>query len=365
MPLDDYIDPEITDTGIRFLSWGENAHRLYTGSSDGVVKVWDVACPQGEVFIKDLITVDSGIMSGAFSPDFSRLVVGEVNGSVNVLEVGKDDFMVKDMERLKHVPYEEATADSEPDSAPVMEDYDSGRAIAAKLLLSKQMINVTMGGLPMRQAVQGPNYAGPFDSSVYAPYLREQALDFQYNISRTLGSQCNIPTCKDSFVKVTSEEIGDSGRSLDRIPDELRKQWKLVGSDLTVIPGKSKCANCGRPARPTDTTLAIDTDPLCERCSFACFRCGGSIRMDPATEKLVCRSCLRAWQIGALGYECVDDNGSKVLSADVPALTGFQKELDKETGAFLAWDVSFGDEMNALTDHYFSLAIDRPESPSL
>ena len=80
--------------------------------------------------------------------------------------------------------------------------------------------------------------------------------------------------------------------------------------------------------------------------------------MDPATEKLVCRSCLRAWDIGALGYECVDDNTSNLLSTDVPSLEGFQKELDKDRGGFLAWDVSFGDEMNALTDHFFSLAID-------
>ncbi|KAF2660245.1 WD40 repeat-like protein [Lophiostoma macrostomum CBS 122681] len=365
MPLDDYIDPEITDTGIRFLSWGENATRLYTGSSDGVVKVWDVARPQSEVFIKDLITVDSGIMSGAFSPDFSRLVVGEVNGSVNVLEVGKDDFMIKDMERLKHIPYEEATFESEPDSASILEDYDSGRAVATELLATGQIVNIPMGDLPMRQAVQGPNYAGPFDSSVDASYLREQALGFQYNIARTPGPQCNIPTCKDSFMKVTSEEIGDSGRSKDRIPDELRKQWKLVGSDLTVIPGKTKCATCGRPARPLDTPSATDTPPLCERCSFACFRCGGSIRMDPATDKLVCRDCLRAWDIGALGYECVDDNSSKAPLTDVPSLTGFGKEIAKDRGDFMAENVSFGDEMNALTDHYFALAIARPESPPL
>jgi hypothetical protein len=28
-------------------------------------------------------------------------------------------------------------------------------------------------------------------------------------------------------------------------------------------------------------------------------------------------------------------------------------------------EISFGDKMNALTDYYFSLAIDRPESPPL
>lgn len=39
MPLYDHLNREVTDTGVRFLSWGDNATRLYTGSSDGVVKV--------------------------------------------------------------------------------------------------------------------------------------------------------------------------------------------------------------------------------------------------------------------------------------------------------------------------------------
>ena len=39
MPLQEGIKHKITDTGVRFLSWGENATRLYSGSSDGVVKV--------------------------------------------------------------------------------------------------------------------------------------------------------------------------------------------------------------------------------------------------------------------------------------------------------------------------------------
>lgn len=360
MPLDDYQDREVTDTGVRFLSWGDNATRLYTGSSDGVVKVWDVARAQEDVFIKDLITVDSGIMSGAFSLDKDRLVVGEVNGSINVLEVGKDDYSVRDMEKLKHIPYEDPDA-SETDATV---DAESGRAVASQLLATGEIVNVPFGGLPIRQAVQGPSYAGPFDSSVDAPFLREQALEFQYSLAKTPGPQCDISSCKDSIVQITSEENGDSGRSGDRIPDELRKQRSIVPNDLAVISGKSRCTSCGCPARPTTSTTAEADEILCERCSFACFRCGGTIKVEPTTTRLVCRTCLRVWEIGALGYECIDETGCRILSTHVPTLEGYKKNI-AETNGLVETNASFGDEMNALTDYYYSLAIDRPESPPL
>jgi hypothetical protein len=48
---------------------------------------------------------------------------------------------------------------------------------------------------------------------------------------------------------------------------------------------------------------------------------------------------------------------------DVPVLKKWSKETYLEK--LEALDTSFGDEMNALTDYYFGLAIDRPESPPL
>ncbi|KAF2471390.1 WD40 repeat-like protein [Lindgomyces ingoldianus] len=367
MPLHEDLDREISDTGVRFVSWGNNATRLYTGSSDGVVKVWDVARSSEDVFIKDIMTVDSGIMSGAFSPDKSRLLIGEVNGSINVLEVGREDCSAKDTAKLKYRHYEES---DEPDSQPVVHtDADSGRAIASDLLASGEMVIANFGGLPICQAVQGPSYAGPFDHSVEAPFLREQALDFQLSLVTDPGPQCDISNCQGSgFTKVTSEEAGDSGKSGDRIPDALRQQWKAIVSDLTVIPGKTKCTQCGRPARPSDSTSgAREAESLlCERCSFACFRCGAPISIAPDTEILACGSCKRVWEIGALGYDCVQESNSKVNFSDIPQLT-FTMEKGALTKRLSGNDActTFGDEMNALTDYYHSLALDRPLSPPL
>lgn len=357
MPLDDDKSPEITDTGVRFLSWGDNATRLYSGSSDGIVKVWNVARSEEETFVKDLFTANSGIMSGKFSPDASRLVLGEVDGSINVLEVGRDDWSLKDAEPLKYFAYVgEDLQQPDQDSQP--EDTDSGIAYSADLVQSGEMMYVPMGGFPVRQAVQGPNYDGPFDKSIDAPVLREQALNFQNSLSRN-SLQCNIPLCSEGIVKVTSEETGDSGRSSDRIPDELRKQWKTIALGMRAVAGKARCTKCGRVARPSGTS---SEEQLCERCSFACFRCGAVNEIPPATETVTCQTCKRQWDIGALGYECIRERAFREedfyrMLRDEPSL---------EIGELLPDDeICFGDEMNALSDYYFSLAIDQPASPPL
>ncbi|KAF2129021.1 WD40 repeat-like protein [Dothidotthia symphoricarpi CBS 119687] len=354
MPLQDDVHHERTDTGVRFLSWGENATRLYSGSSDGVVKVWDVTRSSKDTFIRDLITTDSGIMAGSFSPDMSRLIIGEVNGSINILEVGRNDCSSKDADTLRYVPY----ANDDDDEDPII-STESGIADANHLLQTRQLQLAPMGSLPIRQVLQGPNYAGPFDHSVDAPFLRQQALNFQLNLSKP-SPQCTIPSCKHSMSKLTSEEIGDSGRSADRIPDELRRQWKALDSHL-IVPGKSKCTHCGRSARLSSSDP--DTPILCERCSFACFRCGAVNPVAPVTTTLICDSCAGVWEIGALGFECVQQPDYVGEPLDVPRLEGFGKEgclRGKEDG-----QATFGDEVNALTDYYYSLAIDRPESPPL
>lgn len=367
MPLQDGVPHERTDTGIRFLSWGENATRLYSGSSDGVVKVWDITRSEEDKFIKDIITLDSGIMAGAFSPDYTKLVLGEVNGSVNVLDVGRDDCAIKDTEKLRYVPY--AGVEYEHDSitgnmierAPVNE---SGVSESDYLLLSHQLQLAPLGNLPIMQVVQGPIYAGPFDQGVDAPYLREQALEFQLSMMAHPGPQCELPNCKDNMVKVTSEEIGDSGRSADRIPDELRRQWTTLDVGARIMPGKSKCTHCGRPARPSLSNNEADGAVLCERCWFACFRCHTINPIAPATTTLICASCAGVWEICALGYECVKQPKMRGVKLDVPSLGRYGKDMLEE--AMDEQDTTHGDdEMNALTDYYFSLAIDRPESPPL
>ncbi|KAF2854981.1 hypothetical protein T440DRAFT_504490 [Plenodomus tracheiphilus IPT5] len=362
MPLQDGIKHEFTDTGVRFLSWGDNATRLYSGSSDGVVKVWDVTRAKEDSFIKDIIHADSGIMAGAFSPDHSKLIVGEVNGSINVLEVGREGCRPADAPKLRYVPYEndddKVGEDTDMEAAP-----GSGIAEGHHLLSTGQLQIVSMGSLPGRQVVQGPAYNGPYDQSVEASMLREKASKFQRDMAATPGPQCILPACRESINKTTSEDIGDSNRSLDRIPDSLSRAWK--SSELTcIVPGKSKCTSCGRAARPVWDNAKEDATVLCERCCFACLRCGAATSIVPGATSLSCDCCATTWDIGTLGYEVTPEppRSTKPMM-DAPPLKAFGRAAYLERLEDV--ETSFGDEMNALSDYYFSLAIDRPESPPL
>lgn len=361
MPLHEDVPRERTDTGVRLLSWGQNATRLYSGSSDGVVKVWDVARSEEDVFLKDLVTTKSGIMSGAFTDDFSKLVIGEVNGSVNVLEVGRDDVPLEFADKLQYHPYP-YKLDYDDLAGMIADDMTpkpaNVAAVEARTWLETGKLQLaSTGGLPKRQVIQGPNYEGPFDRSTdaYTATLREQAFEFQRIMAAKNGRQCELPACRD-ISKITHEQVGDSGRSIDRIPDELRRKW--LDESTRMIPGKVRCTFCSKPAMPS-----LDTDgaALCERCSFTCFRCGGTSSITGTT--LECGHCSGVWSIGALGYECESEPATGTAPLNVPSLKRFGKEsyLERVEDA----DTAFGDEMNALTDYYIGLAIDRPDSPPL
>ncbi|RMZ67150.1 wd repeat [Pyrenophora seminiperda CCB06] len=360
MPLQEGVKHEVTDTGVRFLSWGENATRLYSGASDGVVKVWDVTRAEENTFIKDLVDTDSGIMSGAFSADYSKLLIGEVNGSVNVLEVGRDDTSLKEAEKLRYMPYQDYEQDEiRSFSLDMRPAPDSGITEANYLLKTNQLRLVPMGSLPIKQAIQGPNYAGPFDQSPDALLLRAKALEFQQSLIVTPGPQCDITACKENPPTITSEEIGDSGRSVDRIPDELRRQWRADVSKLCLVPGKAKCTSCGRPARPLAGDDAGTKDKgivLCERCSFSCFRCAATNTVEPATTTLSCATCGGLWDIGVLGYECIrepETSGARVQN--VPDLRRWGRESYEE---FLEdGETGFGDEDNALSEWFLQLGV--------
>ncbi len=80
----------VEDTGVKFVAWGTSPDRLYTGSSDGVVKVWNVRS-LNKPLVRDLLECPASVSFGAFSPDFSKLVVGDASGRVFVLSVDEDE----------------------------------------------------------------------------------------------------------------------------------------------------------------------------------------------------------------------------------------------------------------------------------
>lgn len=81
------------DTGIKFTAWGTSLDRFYTGSSDGVVKVWNVRASGRSKSAKGRVILETPaqISFGAFSPDKSKLVIGDASGRVFILSVDEED----------------------------------------------------------------------------------------------------------------------------------------------------------------------------------------------------------------------------------------------------------------------------------
>ncbi|XXG97131.1 hypothetical protein Hte_003426 [Hypoxylon texense] len=83
-------DREQEDVGVKFMAWATTTDRLYTGSSDGVLKVWNIRQGEG-ILVRDLIEVAAPITAGAFSSDMTKLVIGDGSGRVYLLDVEDDD----------------------------------------------------------------------------------------------------------------------------------------------------------------------------------------------------------------------------------------------------------------------------------
>lgn len=83
-------DREREDVGVKFVEWASSTDRLYTGSSDGVVKVWDIRRGQA-ILVRDLIECAGPITSGAFSPDKTQLAVGDGSGRVYLLSLDEGE----------------------------------------------------------------------------------------------------------------------------------------------------------------------------------------------------------------------------------------------------------------------------------
>ena len=164
----------VEDTGIKFLAWGTSVDRLYTGSSDGVVKVWNIRSSQGNPLIRDILECPAPVSYGAFSPDFSKLVVGDASGRVFVLTLDVDDVSssatkglyttlrlpdgtVKTIRRPRpltpHQPPPPPAHDADGKPYPREED---GVEIARRYLAAHQLEDT---GVRTIGVVQGPNYA--------------------------------------------------------------------------------------------------------------------------------------------------------------------------------------------------------------
>ncbi|KAL8952707.1 MAG: hypothetical protein Q9222_001406 [Ikaeria aurantiellina] len=83
--LPHYEHLERFDAGVMLSIWGKGASLFYTGSSDGVVKAWDILRSPEDVWVRDVVHLPAGVQSGALSYDGMNMLIGDAVGGVHVL----------------------------------------------------------------------------------------------------------------------------------------------------------------------------------------------------------------------------------------------------------------------------------------
>ena len=263
---------ERVDPGVRFLSWGNSGRHLFTGSSDGIVASWNPYRSPQDAFKKEIVQLDSGVMAGSFSPDYSNLLLGDVQGSVVLLSVGQENTTLQKCKEFNFITAEEKKArlrnEFQKDDIP--DEEETGRSCATKLLKEERMVIKPFGDFPKRQAVQGPSYNGPYDSGKGASQLRSDASKFQSKAKRT-ESDVTTTKAKKSESIVMPKDFGDSGAWKHRIPDRIR--------DMQAEK-KTLCLQCFRCQQPLSSGLSFSA----------------------SSDELVCLECRKAWTMDILGY---------------------------------------------------------------
>ncbi|TLS27756.1 hypothetical protein PpBr36_01838 [Pyricularia pennisetigena] len=181
--LDPIEDLETEDVGVQFMAWGKSLERLYTGSTDGTVKVWNVRA-EGNPLVRVLLKCKRAVTSGAFSPDKSKLIIGDASGAFYLLTThdnaedewdGEEETPTKCSqveERVIRIPCEDGSfvtrrlpnvVDPHPDPPDPTHDA-AGNLLRqevgvqpGKLFLDQQQLVLHKSRLV--GAVQGPRYA--------------------------------------------------------------------------------------------------------------------------------------------------------------------------------------------------------------
>lgn len=259
------------DTGVKFAAWGTSPDRLYTGSSDGVVKVWNVR-RRRRPFVRDLLEAPGPISIGAFAPDRARLAVGDATGRLFLLSLDRRDEHPAHLATLPgpdggrrvrrptpFIPHPEppppppaATGGRGDDDDDADEPPSAAAHARAAYLASGQLV---LHPSPVVGAVQGPAYArsGLFrrDAHVDEDPARPLLPDFERVQRRSLhASHGRRPRSQRCLVPVPPTEAAAAAaasparderhranrrRDLDALPWEHPALWDSLRSEGAVL----------------------------------------------------------------------------------------------------------------------------------
>ena len=154
---------EEADTGVMMSLWGLGGTLLYTGSSDGMIKAWDIRRHPADVLVRNVAQFEAGVQCGALSPDGTNLLVGDADGGIHILSSAPCGRPTRDEDDVIE-PFEEPISLARaPDGSGLnigKDDDDPGtvgRDTSRDLIKSGQLDYDPEFGV-----TKGPNYRGPF-----------------------------------------------------------------------------------------------------------------------------------------------------------------------------------------------------------
>lgn len=225
--LDETVPREQADTGVNMQLWGSTSDQLYTGASDGVVKRWNILRGPDDVLVEDVAAFNEGIMCGAFSPDQSNLLIGDVSGGVHLLSNSPfcpDDGRAFNFKESPH------SFEQEPDP-------ESG-VKAAQDLVSTGQIEIH----PVLGPGKGPRYKGPF-----AAWARpigtspERIASTQLTNYYKVRQLCGLPPRSREGLKPEVREEVEGHITLATVRNQIRGRNKRRDPEAMAI--KTECIN--------------------------------------------------------------------------------------------------------------------------
>ncbi|KND94437.1 Rik1-associated factor 1 [Tolypocladium ophioglossoides CBS 100239] len=265
-PLDDFAhDREKEDTGVKFTAWGTTADRLYTGSSDGVVKVWNVR-NRHQPFVRNLLEAPGPISCGIFSPDHAKLAVGDATGRVFLCSVDKRDeneahftTLPGTNRRIRRpkpfIPHPEPPPpEQDPDRMDVDPPEHSIGAYARETYIASGQLVLNRN--PVVGAVQGPKYASTglflreahLDEDPTSPLLTEyernqrESLDMSRGIRRRSQRRLKNPFADGAALLDKhgrdKQHAFNKSRDIDYLKWDFPELWTLLvrdGATLTDV----------------------------------------------------------------------------------------------------------------------------------
>ncbi|KAL9022095.1 MAG: hypothetical protein Q9185_000713 [Variospora sp. 1 TL-2023] len=233
---------EKVDAGVMLSVWGKGASLFYSGSSDGVIKAWDILRAPEDVWVKDIAHLPAGVQSGALSPDGVNMLVGDAVGGIHILSAapfGSQCFLENDNSAgFAYRPdpinfrYADAKGKGRDDENPGTEGIECAR----ELLRSGQLVLHPSLGVSKNPDCQNQeNTSTGYDNQ--RPEIQQQAVP-----TNSVGQAQDVGMIKN-FIAARREQIRSAKH-------DIKPFTITFGPPTAFVANKSSSK---RPKKPPNT----------------------------------------------------------------------------------------------------------------